>query len=216
MSISASGPQCSPLLVFRKERLLYSTGKSSTCCKRRKAPSPPLLPFSETLGSNHVTWHNFTEPYFMHHWTSYWGPGRKVPPPFLPFCEILGSNHVIDITLPNHISCIIEHPIGDLAEKPPSPLPPSPPSLPVSLPPSPSLPPLPHSLVPPSLPSSLPPSPSSLPPSSLPPSPSLPPPRTGKFFLDWIYPFHAISSNFGFRWQKDQDHTAHVEYPWFP
>ena len=29
-----------------------------------------------------------------------------------------------------------------------------------------------------------------------------PPPGTGNIFLDWIYPFHAISSNFGFRWQK--------------
>ena len=51
------------------------------------------------------------------------------------------------------------------------------------LPPPPSLPPLPHYL-PPSHP--------------LPPLPSLPspPPRNREIFLDWIYPFHAISSNF--------------------
>ena len=36
------------------------------------------------------------------------------------------------------------------------------------------------------------------------------PPRggqTGKIFLDWIYPFHAISSNFGFSWQKSPPPT---------
>ena len=35
------------------------------------------------------------------------------------------------------------------------------------------------------------------------PSPSPPPPEWGKILLHWIYyPFHAISSNFGFLWQK--------------
>ena len=45
--------------------------------------SPPLsfLPFGEILSSHCVTWHNFAKPYFMHHWTSHWGPGRKAPSP---------------------------------------------------------------------------------------------------------------------------------------
>ena len=42
---------------------------------------PPLLPFGEILCLNHVTWNNFTQPYFMHHRTSHWGTGRKGPPP---------------------------------------------------------------------------------------------------------------------------------------
>ena len=37
-----------------------------------------------------------------------------------------------------------------------------------------------------------------------------PPPRTGKIFLDWIYPFHAILSNFGFRWQKSPPGTGKI------
>ena len=90
----------SRLLVFRKERLPYSTGKSST-----------------------------------------WGKIAEKPPPL--FCLFVRYSAQImwcDITLLIHISCIIKHPIGDLAETPP-------------------------------------------------------PTRTGKFLLDWIYPFHAISSN---------------------
>ena len=45
-----------------------------------KAPPPPhFLPFGDILGLHCVTWHNFAEPYFMHHWTSHLGPGRRAP-----------------------------------------------------------------------------------------------------------------------------------------
>ena len=48
----------------------------------RKAPPPPFLPFGEILGSNRVMWPNFTHWYFMHHWISHWWQlGRKAPPP---------------------------------------------------------------------------------------------------------------------------------------
>ena len=44
---------------------------------------------------------------------------KNPPLPFLPFGEILGSHHATwCITLPKHISLIIEHLIKDLAEKP--------------------------------------------------------------------------------------------------
>ena len=52
-----------------------------------------------------------------------------------------------------------------------------------------------------------------------------PPPssKTGKIFLDWIYPFQAISNNFGSDGRKapclfmrDPAHITHVEYPWSP
>ena len=59
------------------ERLLYSTGKTSTWCK---PPPPSFLPFGEILSSYCHMWHNFTKLYFMHHWTSHWGPGRKASP----------------------------------------------------------------------------------------------------------------------------------------
>ena len=42
-------------------------------------PPPSFLPFGEILGSCHVTWCNFAQVYFMHHWTSHQGPGRKAP-----------------------------------------------------------------------------------------------------------------------------------------
>ena len=51
----------------------------------RKAP-PPLsfLPFGEILGSCHGTWQNFMHRYFTHHWTSHWWQlGRKAPTPGL-------------------------------------------------------------------------------------------------------------------------------------
>ena len=70
-------------LSYIYERLLYSTGKTSTWCKSAEKP-PPFLPFGEILGSNCVMWCNFTQPYFMHHWISHWGTGRKAPPPSLP------------------------------------------------------------------------------------------------------------------------------------
>ena len=133
--------------------------------------------------------------------------GRKAPPP--PFCLLVRYLARIvwhDITLPNCISCIIEHHIDDLAEK----LPPHPgggqtwkfffrldlsiscnfQQLWVQL-------------------------------AEKPPEGG----QTGKFFLDWIYPFHAISSNFGFSRQKsppppkmgrDPAHITHGEYPWSP
>ena len=71
--------------------------------------------------------------------------GWKAPPPlFCLFVRYSAWNVWCDVTLPNHTSCIIEHPIGELAEKPP-------------------------------------------------------PPRPNREnFLHWIYPFHAISSNFQF------------------
>ena len=51
----------------------------------RKAPHPFLL-FGEILGLCCVTWCNFAKLYFMHHWTSHLGPGRrdKFPPPMPP------------------------------------------------------------------------------------------------------------------------------------
>ena len=72
------------------------------------------------------------------------------PPPL--FCLLVRYSARIvwcDITLPNHTSCIIKHPIGELAETPPP---------------------------------------------------------IGKFFLDWIYPFHAISSNFHSAGRKAPPH----------
>ena len=44
-----------------------------------KAPPPSFLLFGERPGLHRVKWHNFAKPYFMHHWTSHWGPGRKAP-----------------------------------------------------------------------------------------------------------------------------------------
>ena len=76
---------------------------------------------------------------------SNWPKSPPPPTPFLPFGEILGLHLSHDVTLPKHISHIIEHLIGDLAEKYPPP----------------------------------------------------PPSSWTENFLDWIYPSHAISSNFG-------------------
>ena len=43
---------------------------------------PPFLPFGEINGSCSGTWHNFMHQYSMHHWTSHWWwLGRKAPPP---------------------------------------------------------------------------------------------------------------------------------------
>ena len=47
----------------------------------RKAPPPPFLPFGEILDSYRSTWHNFMHRYFMHHWTSLWFLWQKSPPP---------------------------------------------------------------------------------------------------------------------------------------
>ena len=95
-----------------------------------------------------------------------------MPPPPLHLCLLVRySAHAMscDITLLNHISCIIEHLIWDLAEEPP------------------------------------------------------PRQPNRERFWEWIYPFHAISSNFGSAGRKvptsffclfvrDLAHITHVEY----
>ena len=76
--------RCFISLSYIYERLLYSTGKTSTWCKSAEKPPPPL------------------------------------------FCLLVRYSAQIvwcDITLPNHTSCIIEHPIAELAENPPPSLP---------------------------------------------------------------------------------------------
>ena len=45
--------------------------------------------------------------------------GRKAPSPLLPFGEILRLNRCDIHTFTHHTSCIIDHPIRELAEKPP-------------------------------------------------------------------------------------------------
>ena len=67
-----------------------------------KAPPPPpptFLPFGEILSLCHVMWCNLAELYFIHHWTSQWGPGRRAPPSFLPFCERPGSHQTCRIPI---------------------------------------------------------------------------------------------------------------------
>ena len=66
----------------------------------------------------------------------------KIPPLFCLLARYLAHIVSCDVTLPNHISYIIDHLIGNLVEKPP-------------------------------------------------------PMTKQETFLDWIYLFHAISSNFG-------------------
>ena len=104
-------------------------------------------------------------------------PSPSSTSPSLPSLS-LHQEQGIYFRLDLSISCNFQQLWFQVAERPPS-LPPSPSSLPPSLPP-------------------LPPLPLSPPPSTSP----LPLPRNREILFDWIYPFHAISSNFGFRWQK--------------
>ena len=70
------------LLVFRYNTKDYciQQAKPQLDANRPKSPlPPPLLPFGEILSLHCVTWCNFAEPYFMYHWTSHWGPGRRAP-----------------------------------------------------------------------------------------------------------------------------------------
>ena len=60
-------------------------------------PLPPFLPFGKILNSCHVTWCNFAEVYFMHHWTSHQEPGRKAPSPQQP-----DSENFLDWVYPFH------------------------------------------------------------------------------------------------------------------
>ena len=74
-------------------------------------------------------WHNFTEPYFMHHWTSHWGPGRKAPS--------RTGKLFLDWIYPFHVISSNFCSGGRKAPSPPLPSPPLPHYLP---PPLPSLP----------------------------------------------------------------------------
>ena len=68
------------LLVFRYNTKDYCMQqvKPQLATNQPKIPHT-LLPFGEILSSHHVIWCNFAKPYFMHHWTSHLGPGRKAP-----------------------------------------------------------------------------------------------------------------------------------------
>ena len=69
-------------LVFCYIRKTYvdQSPKPQVGSNQLKASTLPI-PFGEILGSHCVTWHNFAKPYFMHHWTSHWGLGRKAHTP---------------------------------------------------------------------------------------------------------------------------------------
>ena len=71
------------LLVFRynTKDYCFQQAKPQLAANWPKSPPPFFLPFGEILDLHHVTWHNLAKPYFMHHWTSHWGPGRRAPPP---------------------------------------------------------------------------------------------------------------------------------------
>ena len=68
-------------LSYKYKRPLYSTDKTSTCCKSAEKPPLSFLPFGEILGLYHGVWCNFVKPYFTHHWTSHRTAGRKAPSP---------------------------------------------------------------------------------------------------------------------------------------
>ena len=130
------------------------------------------------------------------------------PPPL--FCLLVRyPAHIAwcDVTLPNCISHIIEHRIDDLAEKPPPEAAKQGNFFRLDLSISCNFQQLWVQLA------------------ESPPLPLSQPNR--EIFLDWIYSFHAISSNFGFSWQKPPlpmgrdpvrhpAHITHGEYPWSP
>ena len=67
---------------LRKTTVFIQQAKLQLDANRPKSPPPPppsFLPFGDIVGSHCLTWHNFAKPYFMHHWPSHWGPGRKPP-----------------------------------------------------------------------------------------------------------------------------------------
>ena len=64
---------------MQSPKLIFTTLKN---CWNRLKTCLPFLVFGEILGLSPLTWRNFAKPYFMHHWTSHqrW-LGRKAPPP---------------------------------------------------------------------------------------------------------------------------------------
>ena len=152
---------------------LYSTGKTSTWCKSAKS-LPSFLLFGEKPSPHCVTWCNFPKPYFTHHWTSHWGPGRKATPTWPKKEAILWLNICI--------SCNFQQ-LWFSWQKNSHPNPPPPAAKEGKNYETESI----HFM---QFPATL---------VQLAEKP-LPPPPSGqrkKKFWDWIYPLHAISSNFG-------------------